>query len=135
MWNNLPLETIARSYAGYHQFVNAIAECEGGDDSMRVRGGLHCGIRKHCAPYFASDESTIPSGVEMLESYDTNAGDEIEQRGLKCVDLATALYARLEAQGGVDPPAAGQPAAADDDGVDPPAAGWRTTVSIHQLLA
>jgi hypothetical protein len=31
-WDKLPEETIARSYAGHHQLVCAIVDCEGGDD-------------------------------------------------------------------------------------------------------
>jgi hypothetical protein len=79
----LPLETIARAYAGHHQIVNAIADCEGGDDFVRKQGGLHCVFRKHCVPYFANDEATEPCGVEMLESYDTDVNNEMAANNLK----------------------------------------------------
>lgn len=67
-WEDFPLDTIARAYSGHHQIVNAIAKCEGGDEFAREHQGLHCGIRKHCIPFYENEGSTQPTGVEMIES-------------------------------------------------------------------
>lgn len=82
VWEQLPLDTIARAYSGHHQIVNAIAQCEGGDEFAKARGGLHFGIRKHCVPYFATDTSTTPIGVTMIEEYDNVEGEDASE-GLK----------------------------------------------------
>ena len=47
--------------------VNAIIRHKGGDQFAKEHRGLHCGIRKHCVPYYDNDESTAPSGVEIVE--------------------------------------------------------------------
>ena len=45
-YNNMSMDTIARAYVHHHQMVNAINECNGGDEYAKRRGGLHCGIRR-----------------------------------------------------------------------------------------
>ena len=82
-YHNLPPETIARAYLGHHQMVNAIARDRGRDDFARERGGLHCGIRNCCIPYFDSDNSTTPCGVEVIQSLETDVNEEMEQKQLK----------------------------------------------------
>ena len=82
-YDNLPRETIARAYVGHHQMVNAIAQDQGRDDFARERGGLHCGIRNCCIPYFDSDNSTTPCGVEVVQSLETDVNEEMEQKQLK----------------------------------------------------
>lgn len=83
-WNNkLPEETIARSYAGHHQIVNAIVERNGGDHFVRGKNGLTFGIRKHCVPYYLG-EATTPAGVEMITERVHNGKSVIERSGLKC---------------------------------------------------
>jgi hypothetical protein len=82
-YHNLPHETIARAYLGHHQMVNAIARDLGKDDFARERGGLHCGIRNCCIPYFDSDNSTTPCGVEVVQSLETDVNEEMEQKQLK----------------------------------------------------
>jgi hypothetical protein len=69
-FGELPSETIARSYAGHHQVVNAIADDQGGDAFVREKSALHFGIRKHCVPFYVNDEADEPSGVEMVKSID-----------------------------------------------------------------
>jgi hypothetical protein len=69
-WESLLVETIGCSYVAHHQIVNAIAKCKGGDDFVRSRGGLHCGVRKVCIPYYENDESTDPVGVEVIATVD-----------------------------------------------------------------
>jgi hypothetical protein len=75
VWEDLPLETIARAYAGHHQIVNGIARCNGGDEFAKEKGGLHFGVRKHCVPFFANEQATTPSGVTMVSCYDNIHGD------------------------------------------------------------
>ena len=98
-WEEFPAETIARAYAGHHQIVNAIAKCEGGDQFAREHQGLHCGIRKHCFPFY-NEGSDTPSGVEMIESMERSTVpplkynkpdvsecvlDELEEQELRCL--------------------------------------------------
>ena len=45
-FENLPLDTVARSYLGHHQMVNAIVEDNGDDNHMRSTSGSHCGVRR-----------------------------------------------------------------------------------------
>jgi hypothetical protein len=71
----LPSETVARLYTGHHQIANAIADDEGGDAFVREKKALHCGIRKHCVPFYASEEADEPSGVEMVKSIDYDGAD------------------------------------------------------------
>jgi hypothetical protein len=81
---------IAPAYTGRHQIVNAIAECEGGDDFVRQWRGIHCGIRKHCVSYLGeSDETTTePCGVTMLDRLDTDAAtEEMLQKGSSAANL------------------------------------------------
>jgi hypothetical protein len=82
-WNALSAETIAHAYAGHYQLINAIiVECEGSDDFVRQLGGLCCGIRKHCVPYFEqNDESTEPYGGDSLDA--DAITEEMLNEGLK----------------------------------------------------
>ena len=82
VYDDLPADTVARSYAGHHQMVNAIAHCEGGDEFAKARGGLHFGIRKHCIPFFSGDTDTEPAGVSLIEEYDNLEGSDANH-GLK----------------------------------------------------
>ena len=79
-----PSTFCARSYAGHHQIVNAICRDEGGDNFVRERKGLHCGIRKHFVPVYATEDAENPCGVEVVESLDEgNAEDIAEHKALK----------------------------------------------------
>jgi hypothetical protein len=69
VWEELLLEAIARAYHSHHQVVNAIAHDKGGDDFIREKKALHFGIRKHCVPYYDSEEAEEPSGVKMMTSW------------------------------------------------------------------
>ncbi len=69
------METIARAYPSHHQVANAIVDDQGGDAFVREKRALHYGIRKHCVPFYASDETDEPSGVEMVESIDYDGAD------------------------------------------------------------
>jgi len=82
-YHNLPPETIARAYVGHHQMVNAIAQAQGRDDFARKLGGLHCGIRNCCIPYFDSDNATTPCGVEVVQSLETDTTEVMERKKLK----------------------------------------------------
>jgi len=70
VWETMKLTTIARTYAGHHQIVNAIVKCKGKDDFAKDHKGLHCGIRKMYVPYYESENQEQPSGVEVFESCD-----------------------------------------------------------------
>jgi hypothetical protein len=76
-WNNLSCATIARAYLHHHQIVNAIARDEGGDDFIKEKGGLHCGVRKHAVHYFDNEESTEPSGVYVVDEVCESADDTL----------------------------------------------------------
>ena len=71
VYNNMPLDIIARSFAHHVQMVNAIHQC-GGGDQYHKDGGLHCGVRKAFAPvYVQNDDGEIsgePIGVECIEA-------------------------------------------------------------------
>ena len=82
VWEQLPLETIARAYAGHHQMVNAIVDCNGGDGFARKTNGLHFGIRKHFVSHF-SPGSNKANGVEVLENIEDIAHEDLEAKGLK----------------------------------------------------
>ena len=82
-WEEMPESTIARAYLAHHQIVNAIYRDEGGDQHMKEKGGLHFGVRRHSVPYFDSEDSTVPSGVEMMEAIDDDVVDTLEASGLK----------------------------------------------------
>lgn len=82
-WDELPLSTIARSYAGHHQIVNAIAQSKGGDDFLREKGGLHCGIRQAFVACFENETSTEPCGVRLVDLYDEVPDDVLQGKQLK----------------------------------------------------
>jgi hypothetical protein len=82
-WDKLPCSTIARAYASLHQIVNAINECKGGDDFVRTPGGIHCGVRQAFVPYYANENSTEPSGVELLTTESDGVDDVLATSGLK----------------------------------------------------
>jgi hypothetical protein len=102
-WNKLPLETIARAYAGHHQVASAIAQCEGGDEFARTKGGTHFGIRKAFVPCFPDPEENgdleesesskclEPCGVELVTSYDDD-GNIAEALKLKYPKPDTSMY-------------------------------------------
>jgi hypothetical protein len=77
---------VARAYVGHHQMVNAIAQDQGRDDFARKRGGLHCGIRNCCIPYFDSDNSTTPCGVEVVQSLESDINEEMDQKKTQVPD-------------------------------------------------
>jgi len=78
VWETMKLTTIARTYAGHHQIVNAIVKCKGKDDFAKDHKGLHCGSRKMYVPYYESENQEQPSGVEVFESC-----DPVDARNLK----------------------------------------------------
>lgn len=82
-WDELELSTIARSYAGHHQIVNAIAQSKGGDDFLREKGGLHCGIRQAFVACYKSETSSEPCGVRLVDSYDDVPDDVLKGMPLK----------------------------------------------------
>jgi hypothetical protein len=63
--------------------VNAINECKGGDDFVRTQGGIHCGVRQAFVPYYSNENSTEPSGVELLTTELDGVDDALAARGLK----------------------------------------------------
>ena len=67
-WDDLPLDSIARAYVRYHQVINAIHDCEGGDEFATQWQGLHFNVHKLCCmPFFAKEDDEHPAGVEVLE--------------------------------------------------------------------
>jgi len=82
-WEELPLSTVARSFAGHHQIVNAIAQCKGGDEFVREKGGIHCGIRQAFVPYYAGPNSTEPAGVELVTTDEDEIDEVLTNSGLK----------------------------------------------------
>ena len=78
-YNNLPIDTVARSYLGHHQIVNAIVKDNGGDDHMRVRGGLHCNVRRKSVIMY-EEGTTTPSGIFVAEEEE---GETVEEQTRK----------------------------------------------------
>jgi hypothetical protein len=102
-WNKLPLKTIASAYPRHHRVANAIAQCEGGDEFARTKGGTHFGIRKAFVPCFPDPEvsgdaeenessnCSEPCSVELMTSYDGD-GNIAEAIKLKYPKPDTAMY-------------------------------------------
>ena len=79
-FSDLPLDTIARSYLGHHQMVNAIVHDNGGDHHMRNSSGLHCGVRRQSVVLYDEDEATTPSGIYVAEQPVGRTVDEQTQK-------------------------------------------------------
>ena len=47
-WDNYPVEKIARSFVHHAQVAAAIHHCNGGDDFVKQKNGLHWNVRKVC---------------------------------------------------------------------------------------
>ena len=67
-WKNFPLDTLARSFIRHSQISCAIAQCQGSDDFIREKGGLHMNVRKCC--FTACNDDGTPKGVEVVIAYD-----------------------------------------------------------------
>ncbi|KAL7577336.1 hypothetical protein ACA910_002073 [Epithemia clementina (nom. ined.)] len=67
-WKNFPMDALARGYVRHGQMASALIACDGGDDFVRKRGGLHCNVRNCCAT--VCDENGEPTGVEVLSCFD-----------------------------------------------------------------
>ena len=91
-FDNLPLETIARSYAAHHQIVNAIYKDKGGDDFTRAKKALHVGSRLHFLPYHGREDSTAATGVFSIESLDTVTSKQLEKAKLKYDTPDVTIY-------------------------------------------
>jgi hypothetical protein len=76
-WYAFPLDVIGRSYVMHHQVVNAIAQCEGGDQFLRDKSYFHANVRKCCV---STMEDGVPTGVEVV-----TALEPIETDGRKLV--------------------------------------------------
>ena len=96
-YNNLPLDTVARSYLGHHQIVNAIARDNGGDDHMKEKNGIHVGVRKNCVPIYDETEGTKSIGVFVVQRPDGATVEEqvqnwkyekpdVSQREITCLN-------------------------------------------------
>ncbi len=72
-WKAFPLDALARAYVRHSQIVSAIAECQGGDDFVREKGGLHCQVRNCCMT--VCDNNGKPIGVEMVSCFDSEEDD------------------------------------------------------------
>ena len=73
-WHNFPLDSLARGYVRHAQMASALVACNGGDDFVRERGGLHYNIRNCCATVCGEDGK--PMGVEVLTCYDDSEEEE-----------------------------------------------------------
>ncbi len=73
-WTAFPLDTLARAYVRHAQIASAIAECEGGDDFVREKKGLHFGVRNSYVPLL--NEEGIPTGVALAQEYENVEDDE-----------------------------------------------------------
>ena len=58
----------------HSQIAFAIAQCNGGDEFVRERGGLHCHVRNCCVTVCGEDGK--PTGVEVVSAYDYDGIDE-----------------------------------------------------------
>ena len=65
-WKAFPLETTARSCVRHHQIASAVASCNGGDEFVRAKSGLHCNVRNCCVT--VCDDAGRPTGVEVVSS-------------------------------------------------------------------
>ena len=80
-WNNMPLSTIARAYAGHHQVVNAIIHNNGGNEFLHTKGGLHFGVRKYFLP--CEDGSGVQC-IPIANDADAPVQEQlVEERKLK----------------------------------------------------
>lgn len=77
-WEKFPLDTLARSYVRHSQIASAIAQCNGGDEFVRERNGLHCHVRNCCVTVCGEDGK--PTGVEVVNAYDGIDDEVIWQR-------------------------------------------------------
>ena len=77
-WEKFPLDTLARAYVRHSQIASAIAQCNGGDEFVRERSGLHCNVRNCCVTVCGEDGK--PTGVEVVNAYDGIDDDVIWQR-------------------------------------------------------
>ena len=73
-WHNFPLDSLARGYVRHAQMASALVACNGGDDFVRERGGLHYNVRNCCATVCGEDGK--PMGVEVLTCYDDSEEEE-----------------------------------------------------------
>ena len=73
-WEEFPLDTTARAYVRHSQNASAIAQCNGGDEFVRERGGLHCHVRNCCVTVCGEDGKA--TGVEVVSAYDYDGIDE-----------------------------------------------------------
>ena len=73
-WHNFPLDSLARGYVRHAQMASALVACNGGDDFVRERGGLHYNVRNCCATVCGEDGK--PMGVEVLTCYDNSEEEE-----------------------------------------------------------
>ena len=69
-WRNFPLDALARACVRHSQVASAMACCNGGDDFVRARGGLHMNARKCCAT--VCNSAGEPLGVEVSEACDND---------------------------------------------------------------
>ena len=56
------------------EMASALVACNGGDDFVRERGGLHYNVRNCCATVCGEDGK--PMGVEVLTCYDDSEEEE-----------------------------------------------------------
>jgi hypothetical protein len=78
-WCEFPLDTLARACVCHGQIASAIAHCQGGDDFMRERNGLRCGVRNCCVT--VCNEEGKPTGVEVVQAHEEDedvAGRQLE---------------------------------------------------------
>ena len=76
-FNEFPLDTLARLYVRHAQIVSAIASCNGGDEFVRERNGLHFNVRNCCVTECSSNGT--PMGVEVVESIEQNESGREEK--------------------------------------------------------
>ena len=82
-WEEFSEETVARAYFGHHQYMNAMMHNNGGNWHMKDKGRLYANIRKCTVPYLLSEESTEPTGVEVIETLAKEDVVDYQSSGLK----------------------------------------------------
>jgi hypothetical protein len=96
-WNGFRLDVLARAYVRHSQIASAIAECQGGDEFVRERGGLHCNVRKCCVTVCDNNGNSV--GVEVVSAIDPDETESNESRQLRYnpPDLNPTLESNLSA--------------------------------------
>jgi len=64
-----PLEKLSSAFMHYHQMVNAMIHCKGGDGFEKGSNALHCGIRKLVRPVYTTNDDGVTYANGMASEW------------------------------------------------------------------